>query len=204
MTAFHVKVQCCCCIVDDTSHMTASTPLSRVYCRIPWQSTGRLYHNCCRIVDVASHMTASTSTDASIAAFHARVQTVCTIIAAGIPKSSDTFTLCTRHAGVFVGSTYSSSLLFQTNILPNLHRHVDVGGVCQVVSICFYLYFIPLSLLLAVPTLCILPNLHTQIYTRRIFFHMSSCFSMLFQSFPFYLYFIALSLLLVTPTVFST
>jgi len=100
-------------------------------------------------------MTASTSLSRVIDTFHVKVQTVCTIIATGIPKSSDTFTLCTRHAGVFVGSTYYSSLLFQTNILPNLHRHVGIGGVCQVVSVCFYLYFIPLSLLLVVPTLCI-------------------------------------------------
>ena len=78
IAAFHAKVQRRCCIVDFASHLTASTPLSRVYCRISCQSTGRLCHNCCRIVDVVSHLTAPT--DASIVAFHAKVQCRCCIV----------------------------------------------------------------------------------------------------------------------------
>ena len=163
-------VQCRCCIVDFASHLTASTPLSRVYCRIPYQSTGRLCHNCCRIVDVASHMTAftplshvycripcqstahvdvashmtaSTSLSRVIDTFHAKVQTVCTIIAAGIPKSSDTFTLCSRHVDVFCGSTYSSSLLFQTNIAHYFTKSTQTCRYRRGMSSCFSMLFRP-------------------------------------------------------------
>ena len=152
MTAFHAKVQCRCYIVDVASHLTASTPLSCVYCRIPWQSARRLYHNYCRIVNDASHTTASTSTDASIAAFHVKVQTVCVIIVPEYPSRS-TRLLFVPDMLVYLWDPRTLVHCFFRPIFYQIYT--DIGGVCQVVSVCFYLYFIPLSLLLVVPTLCI-------------------------------------------------
>jgi len=103
--------------VDVASHLTASTPLSRVYCRILCQSTGHLYHrsmgglllHCCRRV---THD--CVRADRCV---YCRIPCQSTDrLYHNCCESTDTFTLCTRHAGVFVDPRTLVHCFFQTNI----------------------------------------------------------------------------------------